>query len=355
VTIPLAGCPSTGYTAPFTIAGETFQMIVDTGSTDTAVSLSTCQNCDVTTSYTDPTDACTSTQESSQYGDGSGWNGVLCSASAAVGTEMPAVTFEFAGITDQMEFLPTTDCAGNDLSRSTVEGILGLGPLDIDTLGQSADDAYFNELVRNGVTDTLAVLLCSSGGSLWFGGYDASFASGSPQWTPMTMSDFWAVNLASIGLGSTNLGGADAQAIVDTGTELFIMAPEAYNSLVHDIQTNAGATEIFGPNVLTASFFDNVSCATPSGGETRAQVDAALPPLTLTFPDGAGGSFTLSLPATESYLAATQDGEYCGGVYNSGSAEAGNTIIGDAVLHANITVFDEGNSRVGFVPQASCE
>jgi hypothetical protein len=356
VTIPLTGCPFTAYSAPVTIGGQTFLLQIDTGSTDTGVALATCTNCGVSPPEYDPADGGCSGSTSVTYGSGS-WQAEVCSASVEVGTELPAVTIDFAGITSQSGFFLDHDCNGNAVP-SLSQGILGLGPIDLDTLGTNSDDAYFNELVKQGITDTLAVLLCSTDGYLWFGGYDAQYASGSPQFTPMTSSAFWTVSLSSVGLGTASLGGADNQAIVDTGTWGFFMPSSAYAGLVSAISSDDGGAAVFGAGTLSQSFFNQGQCAVPSGGQTQAQIDAALPPMTLTFPRDAGTPITLSLPATESYLApeTTSAGTtyYCAGVADEG-AESGLTILGDSVLRANITVFDEGNSQIGFVPQSYCQ
>jgi len=347
-------------------------MGIDTGSTDTGVALSTCDDCGVSPEYTPGAGSCTGNPSTcgnsctgnspagctcSEYGSGS-WNAEVCSASLSVGPEMPSVNIDFAGITDQQQFFIPTDCAGNTVTTSLSEGILGLGPLDLDTIGTGNSDAYFSQLVQQGITDTLAVLLCSANGELWFGGYDAQYASGSPQYTPMNQgSGYWAVGLSSVGLGTTNLGGADSNSVVDTGTWGFYMPTAAFNALTNALSTDTGATSVFGAGAMSSTFFSEGSCVEPTGGQTQSEVDAALQPLTLTFPSTSGGSFTLSLPATESYLIPITSGgvtAYCAGVGDNAQL-GGQTIIGDAALRANITVFDEGNSQIGFVPQSYCQ
>ncbi len=356
VTIDLTGCPFIGYNAPVTVGGQAFQMGIDTGSTDTGVALSTCTSCGVAPEYSPASGTC-SGSTSAQYGSGS-WDAEVCTATVSVGAELPDVSIYFAGITDQSQFFINTDCAGNPVATSLSEGILGLGPIDLDSIGMSTDDAYFNQLVQQGITDTLAVLLCSANGELWFGGYDSQFASGSPQYTPMnTSSGYWAVSLSSIGLGSTNLGGADPNSVVDTGTWGFYMPTAAFDALVNALSTDSGAASVFGSGAMSSTFFSEGECLSPNGGQTQSEIDAALQPLTLTFPTAAGGSFTLTLPATESYLIPVTSGgvtAYCAGVGDNAMLQ-GQTIIGDAALRANITIFDEGNTQVGFVPQSYCQ
>jgi alpha-tubulin suppressor-like RCC1 family protein len=370
VTVPLTGCPFIGYNAPVTVGGQSFQLVIDTGSTDTAVALSTCTNCGVSPEYSPASGTCSGTVSDtygiSVSGSATSWSGENCSALVAVGKELPAVTIQFGGIANQSGFFYPYDCSMNP-NNTLMQGILGLGPIGGDTLGQATDDAYFNELVSNGISDKMAVLLCSFGGQMWFGGYDPAYASGSPQYTPMTaaQSAYWSVNLTDVGLGGTSLGGADSQATVDTGTGELVLLTAAYNLLTTALTTNSGVASVFGEGsafgstAFDSSFFSGAECLAPMGCQTRADVDSALPPLTLTFPNqGSPGSFTLTLPASQSYLVPiVSNGAtyYCWYVEDAQSNQAGNTILGDAVLRANITLFDEGNNQVGFVPQNYCE
>ncbi len=357
VAVPLTGCASVGYGAPVTIGGQTFQLSVDTGSTDMGVALTTCSDCGVSPEYAAPGGSC-SGSAMSDFGGGSmtsGWTAKVCAADVQVGSEKPTVSMAFAGITTQTNFFISYDCAG-----TASEGILGLGPIDLDTIGTTKDDAYFTALVQKGVPDTLALLLCSTKGVLWFGGYDATYAAGPPEFTPMSMSASWAVNLLSIGVGMHDVGGADSLSLIDTGTWGFYMPTEAYNALVAALGTDSGAASVFGAGALDANFFQgnffSGTCVAPLGGQSQAQINAALPPMTLTLPKLSGGSFTLSLPATQSYLAPFRvkgSLEYCSAIADN--AMIGNvTILGNAVLQAYITILDEGSRQVGFAPQHYC-
>jgi Eukaryotic aspartyl protease len=323
------------------------------------VALASCTDCGVTPEYVASDGSC-SGSTTSNFGAGSlsggGWTAQICSADVEVGGELPPVNMRVAGITTQSQFFEDYHCPGTGN-----EGILGMGPLDLDTIGTASDDAYFPALVQQGVPDVVGILLCSDKGELWLGGYDPDFASGPPRFTPMANFDAWAVDLQDIGLGDLDLGGSDAQSIVDTGTWGFYMPGAAFTALGNSLAGNAAAAQIFGAATLGTGFFSGnyftgTGCAAPVGGQTQAQIDDALPPMTLTLPDAAGGSFTLTLPATRSYLAPVPVNgtvEYCSGIADN--ALTGNvTLLGGTVLQAYLTLLDEGNHQVGFAPQSFC-
>jgi hypothetical protein len=356
VTIPLTGCPLDSYFASVTVGSQPFTMLFDTGSTDTAVALSTCTTCGVLPKFSAPVGSCYSqltTQRSL------GWIGGVCSETMSVGGELPAVNVNVVGISKNVDFFTNVDCTGKPLSSGApqYQGILGMGPLnDLDTIGQEADDAYFSELVAKEVTNSFGVLLCSVGGRVWFGGYDSKLASGPPQYTPLSMPSGWAISVSSIGLGSMNVGAGDPQSIIDTGTQFYSMPAAAYNSFIS--QTHSGFTTIFGSNTLRSIYGARRACVVPGGGQTQAQIDAVLPPMTMTLPSVGGGSFTLSFPATASYLvpATPADGgalQYCLAIADS-TQTGGYSIIGGPMLRANITLFDLADAQIGFIPQGFC-
>jgi len=166
----------------------------------------------------------------------------------------------------------------------------------------------------------------------------------------------WSISVSTIGLGSTNLGAGAHQSIIDTGTQFYSMPTAAYKAFIS--QASPGFTTIFGSSTL-GSVFGKTACVAPAGGQSQAQIDAALPPMTMTLPSVGGGSFTLSFPATASYLVpATPAGggalEYC--LASKDSAQTGNySLVGGPMLRAYITLFDLKRSQIGFVPQGFCK
>jgi len=351
--IALQGCPFLGYTAPVSFAGQTAQLLLDTGSTTTTVGLSTCATCKAAADTYGG--SCSTTALNETYQDGSSWTGVVCNADVAVGAEAPSVTINFVGMQTQQGIYEDYDCQAKPISSAFNEGVLGLGPSEGNIItGGDPSNAYMTALTQAGVADVFAVLLCSSGGQLWFGGYDASYASGPPQYTPMAGGNEWYVGLSDIQLGTQSLGGADPKIPVDTGTDGLWIGTSAHAALVSALAQSSAFTSIFGSDGATA-LFTNGKCRAPAGGQTEADIDAALPPLGLTFPQVGGGSFTIQLPATKSYLLLLgSTGAYCAGAGDEGK-ESGDGTIGGPALRANITIFDEANAQLGFAPQSSCD
>jgi hypothetical protein len=358
VTIPLTGCPSVGYSAPVTIGGsQQFVLVVDTGSSTLAVAASDCDDCTgISPLYTPgATSTNLNASSTSTYGDGSSWSAELYSDNVTVGAEMPTVSLDFAAINDEKgNFFPTIGCDGNT-ALDTSQGILGMGPADLEAGGTQG---YFQQLIATGaVADVFAVQLCATGGNMWFGGYDAAFVSGAPQFTPMVMSDYYAITLSQVSFDGTPLsynaseGGA---ALVDTGTTLLILPNDGFNELAAAAAANTAVADAF-PGI-TAGFFNTNTCMGPGGTQTSADLDATLPTLALEFPTASGGSFTVQFPATSSYFTPlTQNGTtlYCSGIAPSGSPAT--TILGASILTAYVTVFDPSHMQVGFAPQVGCQ
>jgi hypothetical protein len=196
---------------------------------------------------------------------------------------------------------------------------------------------------------------------LWFGGYDSTYASSAPQYTPLSMiGGFYGVALQAIGLGAQSFASpVDPVAnptTVDTGSNGFFVITSVYDSLI--AVSDAGFTTVFGASTLGA-IFAQAPCVATSGNQTSAEINAALPPLTLQLPEEAdpASSFTLSLPATESYLMLVESGgnaQYCLMLADYVDLDQ-SALLGAAALRANITIFDVGNNRLGFAPQSNCE
>jgi hypothetical protein len=114
-------------------------------------------------------------------------------------------------------------------------------------------------------------------------------------------------------------------------------------------QANA-ATSVFSGQFTQQQ---GVYCAMAKSGVTAAQIDAAMQPLTLTFPGANGSPFTLSAPASRSYMFDGGGGMWCIGIAYD-SQLSGLTLMGDIGLRGFVTIFDRVNHQVGFAPEKGC-
>jgi hypothetical protein len=352
IAVPLQACQGLAFTADVSVGGQDFQMIVDTGSTSLGVASSMCSGCGVTPLYTPGATAVDQkVMGTSQFGSGS-WSGEVYQDSVGFASD-PSVPVKFVAIdTQSMFFRPGATCG---TSGTGFQGIIGF---DRASAAVQGTNAFFDQFVSaKGIPDVFATELCPSGGTLWLGGYDTGMATGAPQYTPFTTdtasSYYYTVSLQSIAVGGTSttvpINDQFPDTIVDTGTTAFILGTTAFNSLTTAIAGTAGFTQIFGAGAGASWFSSQQPCG--AAGTTKAQIDAALPALTLTF----GGGVTLQMPASESYLVPFS-GFWCSLMIAAPSSAQFplGSLMGSPMLRSYITVFDRAGGRVGFVPHAAC-
>jgi len=251
-------------------------------------------------------------------------------------------------ITQQSQFL-----VGRCGVEGTPEGVLGFATSAIETPGTNG---FFDEVVAEGkVPDVFATRLCSAGGTLWLGGYDPAFTTAPAVYTPMVPPGGWyTVDLASIAVLGTTIPvptGSYTATMLDTGSSGSSLAPATCSALTSAIAASPAFSGIFG--TAASSFFSGTDCVTLK--QTKAQLDAALPPLTLTF--GSSPAVTANAAATESYLLTYGNGQWCPAIVSRApdSDFAGiAAILGAPMLVSNVVIFDRANKRVGFAPHTAC-
>lgn len=372
--VPLVSCVPSEYTAAVTLGGsQTFQMAIDTGSTTLGVASTMCTSCGVSPEYSPGTTATDEhSQQTSQYGTGS-WTGEVYQDTVRAG--MSGTTPDkLVAIDTQSQFFQAGVQCG---TAAGPQGILGLGPAGSALPGTQG---FFDALVANDhVPNVFATQLCDGSGTLWLGGYDPTFTTAAPQYTPLSAGVaqyYYAVTLSSITVGGTSIpvaAGEFTDSIVDTGTSVFILGTSAYTALTNLIGANAAFDQLFGfaaPPTPDAGETDGGSTdasAAPSPGaswfanpnncvhlsQTKAELDAMLPPLTLVF--GSNPGIEVQAAPTESYLI-TYDGLWCPALLSEpqGQDFPLAAILGSPVLRSNVVIFDRANSRIGFAPHKTC-
>ena len=332
------------YTANITVGGsQAFDVIVDTGSTSLAIAGASCSTCNVMPAYTPGSSGMDQhTTSSSMYGDGTSWNAENFSDSVAI-TGDSAVEMRFASITAESTQPPFFRMGFPN------QGILGFGT---HLTAVPGTDSYDELRMGAGLSENFAMQLCANAGTLWFGGPDPSHEASAEQATPMvpisSSQPFYEVSVNSAAVGSASIG-LSGDAVVDSGTSIMVMSPDATNAMITQITSAPGYHQLFGTQALTGDA-TNITCLTSSA--TSDQVDAMLPPLTVTLADTNNGTFTLSSPATQSYFIPV-GGEYCFGVASVANIPV--TILGDSFLRGFVTVFDVERSQIRFAPQAGCD
>ncbi|TGO38703.1 hypothetical protein BHYA_0069g00230 [Botrytis hyacinthi] len=312
------------YVAPVVIGGATYSLIVDTGSSNT---------------WCGAQSAC----ERSSTGVASGGTVSVSYGSGSFSGREYTDVVSFGGLTVESQSI---GAATSSSGFSTVDGILGVGPVDLtqDTVsGLSTVPTFMDNLLSQGSisSEVLGVYFKPESGSdnddtngeLTLGGVDRTKFTGPltyfPTATSGQASSYWGINIAGFTYGSTTLGGA-ATGIVDTGTTLIYIPTAAYNRF---LTATGGRTEsASGLSVFTTKPTSNFSIK--FGATTYT-----LTPAQYLVPTAQYSTFGLT------------SGKYYSWI-NDGGSSGVTTIIGQKFLEQYYSVFDTSNSRIGFATAA---
>lgn len=308
------------YLAPISIGGKTWQLIVDTGSSNTWCGART--KCEPTA-----TGKSTGGTVSVSYGSGQ-----------FSGTEYTDKV-SFAGLTVAKQSIGS---ASSSSGFTGSDGIFGVGPVDL-TQGTVSNvntvPTFLDNLYKQGSisTEVLGVYFKPESGSdtsdangeLTLGGTDSSKYT-----TPLTYfptlksgdaSFYWGISIASFTYGTTTLA-SNAQGIVDTGTTLIYIPTAAYNKF---LSLTGGSTD---PNTGLAIF------NTKPTKNFNIKFGSTTYPLTPS---------QYLVPTAQYSVFGLQSGKYYAWI-NDGGTSGVNTIIGQKFLENYYSVFDTTNARIGF-------
>ena len=341
--ILLKNAQHAAYTVNVTVGGsQTFDVIVDTGSTTLGIAGDDCATCsNISPQYAPgPGAVDAGSAASSAYAIG-GWTGEIYTDSVALTDDTIApLNMKLVDVTEEEEAFGEQNIA---------QGILGFGP---PTLAVGDTDAYVTERIHAGASGVFAIQMCDYDGLLWFGGADKTHEAVAEQYTALAPIDkdhpFYEVDVASARIGGMSLG-LSGEAVPDTGTTIMALPTASANAFRDAINDNPGFTKVFAGQTFelgTAA----LACMTTT--HTRAEIDEALPQFGITFAGLDGTPFTFDLPATQSYLLPVGTA-YCSGV-GEAFADAPITILGDAFLRSFVSVFDPVDNKIGFSPQQGC-
>ncbi|KAI6112377.1 aspartic peptidase domain-containing protein [Pisolithus thermaeus] len=303
----------------------TYNLIVDTGSSNTWVGASTPYK--VTSTSVD-----TGEPVSVTYGSGS-----------FSGTEWTdTVTLGLLSITQQ-----SIGVASQSSGFSGVDGILGIGPEDLTQRTLTNEPATEIPTVTQnlysqgqipaeivGVSFEPTNTESSTNGELTFGGVDSTKYTGSLSYTPLTTTApaayYWGID-ESITYGSTVIL-SETAGIVDTGTTLILIATNAFNQ--YQALTGAVSDSATGLLRLTTSQYNALQNLyfNINGVTYTLTPNGQIWPRSLNTYIGGSSSYV--------YLIVNNIGS------NSGSGL--DFINGQTFLERFYSVFDTANSRVGF-------
>ncbi|KAL6900054.1 aspartic peptidase domain-containing protein [Trichoderma evansii] len=312
------------YIAAVTIGDGTYNLIVDTGSSNTwCGAQSSCEP--------SSTGQSTGSSVSVSYGSGS-----------FSGTEYTD-NVSFGGLTVQGQ---SVGAASSSQGFTGVDGIIGFGPVDLtaNTVdGADSVPTFTNNLYSQGAisTEVLGVSFRPESGSdtddtngeLTLGGTDSSKYSGSLSYFNTLQSGdaaaYWGISIASFTYGSTTLA-SSATGIVDTGTTLIYIPTKAYNKF---LSATGGSTDSSsGLSVFSSK-------PTANFGIKFGSTTFTLTPAQYLVPTSQYSEFGLSSGSYYSFI-------------NDGGSSGVDTIIGQKFLENYYSVFDTTNSRIGFATAA---
>ncbi|KAF7972932.1 hypothetical protein HWV62_16596 [Athelia sp. TMB] len=311
------------YIAQVHVGSQTFDLIVDTGSSNTWVGASTKFSNGSTGVSTGQS---VSVSYGSGYFEGTEYTDTVNLGSAKVISQSIGVASMATGF-------------------NGVDGIIGFGPVGLTentVSGMSTVPTFMDNLHSKGTipTEVLGVSFAPESGSdyhdangeLTFGGIDSTKYSGSITYAARSSSSsvgpYWGVAVSAIKYGSTSLGSGSG--VVDTGTTLIYIPTSAYMKF---LSASGGKTD---PNTGLAKFTKK-----PTGifSFTIAGKLLNLTPAQYLIPTAQLRNFGLPSSAYYSWI-------------NDGGSYGVDFIIGQKFLENYYSIFDTTKNRIGFATAA---
>lgn len=360
--VPIRGCVPAEYFGAVNFGDDHLSLLLDSGSTTTAVASSSCRACNVSEAYDGSTGTNLRTDAEAKYGDGSAWSGTLWRDGVDMGALnaplTPEVQVAFAAITAEANnFFSGTESCQKDESIG-FDGILGLGP---DSLLATGSTGFLTALAatKKLAHDAFSTQLCEVGGNVMLGGYASNTVTAAPFFVPMLTSQ-GQLYYYSMAVSKLAVGGVDTQvtarqlgpAIVDSGTQIVAMPPAPFRAFLAVLGANAAFNRY-----MDLETFERGGCMQPKEAIDRVALDAALPKLQLGLTQSDATPVTLELDASRSYLVPLLDA--AGGVHYCGTVQGGDDgdpfILGNPVMRQHVVIYDRENRRLGFAPQQGCD
>ncbi|KAJ6602795.1 acid protease [Mycena vulgaris] len=294
---------------------QTLTVDFDTGSSDTFLPAVGCDStCDGHTLY-NPAASSTAVNTTDpfflQFGAGN--------ATGFIFTD----TVKVAGVTAQAQAVGASNhySVEFEVDEFPPDGLVGMAFPALSVFG---DDPLFTTLAAQGtVPPVFGVKLAETGSELFLGGVDTAQFTGAFRNVSLIEEDFYALALQALDVNSRTVATANGVvAIVDTGTTLLIGDPQGVEILYSAIPGAKDASAIIGDGFFT------VPCnAIPTAGIVL-------------------GNQLFNVAPAIFNLGILEGNDCVGGVVSSEGIPF--WVLGDIFLRNFYTVFDQGNSRVGF-------
>ncbi|PIO73413.1 eukaryotic aspartyl protease, partial [Teladorsagia circumcincta] len=217
-----------------------------------------------------------------------------------------------------------------DFTNTKFDGILGLAwdSISTDNIRQPMDQIFANKTL---CPEALFAFYMANdedtntnGGVMTLCGMDPSHYQGPIAWEPLTVEDYWRINLRGVSIQDYTIAYGPISAIVDTGTSL-----------------------IAGPSDAIQTIHQAIGAYMGDRGQMRVDCSTIpqLPSITFTI---GGQDFILE---GADYIIQYGDSFCISGFMSMNTppqSSAPSWILGDVFIRRFYTVFDHGNKRVGF-------
>ncbi|TYZ57990.1 hypothetical protein PybrP1_010614 [[Pythium] brassicae (nom. inval.)] len=358
-------------------ATNKFNLLVDTGSANTAVVTADCCALTNTALYAcAASSSCvdSKTSVSVSYITGA-WTGELVKDTFSGDGLAPVAGVPFAAIQDESNFIQT----GYD-------GIVGLGYAAIGSPAGKAPTPYFDAVrAAAGVADVFSLLLCGSlqmltqrnatsaataenaqlhAGEMLLGGTAGAngerYHAGELAYTPLVQAKWFNVLVTDVQVAGASLALPckainTPRSIVDSGTSNIAFPSAVYSAVLAQLKVDVRKVL---PSAPDSFFDDDAPCCSALCDPTDAgSAIYSLPALALALAvDGRSEQITVSIPPEYIWrpilLATTTGGVRACRVF--GISEGDITLLGDVFMDGLFTVHDRAADRLGVAVAASC-
>jgi hypothetical protein len=378
--IALYGCSSQAYSVPVVLNNERFNLLLDTGSSATAVASTVCtaeKGCDrIKPLYEYGSGQVIDANVTEiNYGYGaykSFWQGIQVKEEVSLEASLSSVSMHMGAIhstslntNNTLAFLTPQTCFADDGNiRHTMHGIFGLGSSVLNQGSAQGLDAWIEKAIAKDANyGQYSVLLCDLNGLYWQQGIDRSYFTGEPIYIPMQTNGYYSIRISSLTLEGENEPFAKDlwSSLIDTGTSNVELSSSNYLALMNQLNRNPNAIALFGKTFFKPN---NTQCFINEKPEniSREDIDNRLPRVIMNIKNSLGQMESIYFKATAFYLnavavhATPNIAAYCLGVGDAGNlgASSYSAIVGNIAMNNSLYIFDVLKKQLGIAYSGKC-